>query len=343
MTHGSLFSGIGGFDLAAQWCGWINVFQCEIDPFCRRVLKYHFPKTELYEDIKKTDFTRYAGAIDIISGGFPCQPFSNAGRRKGSEDDRYLWPEMLRVIQKVQPVWVVAENVPGLLSQERGVVFERVCADMEYSGYEVQPVIIPACAVGAPHRRDRIWLVAHRADAGIKDVQQGWKDGISEVAGIGQPFDTDVERVVSDTTIERLQGNLNFGKQKEEWEEYNFWEKPARCFASDANKFNGDISRLCPSETSQYKAPEIQCHSSDPTGVRCEQNNESVTSGQFKQNIPDWRDFPTQSPICWRNDGVPFRLGGITFSRWRNELIKTFGNAIVPQIAYEIFKIISKI
>lgn len=108
MNHASLFSGIGGFDLAAREVGWNNVFQCEIDPFCQSVLKYYFPKTVLYEDIKRTDFTSWKGKIDVLTGGFPCQPFSVAGQRKGADDNRYLWPEMLRVIRETRPLWLLA-------------------------------------------------------------------------------------------------------------------------------------------------------------------------------------------------------------------------------------------
>jgi DNA (cytosine-5)-methyltransferase 1 len=134
MTHASLFTGIGGFDLAASLMGWENIFQCEIDPFCQTVLKYHFPKCELFSDIKTTNFTKYANTIDVLSGGFPCQPFSTAGKRKGTgtDDDRYLWPEVLRVVWEIQPAWFVGENVSGLLTQQSGVVFERVCADLEF-------------------------------------------------------------------------------------------------------------------------------------------------------------------------------------------------------------------
>lgn len=114
MNHASLFSGIGGFDLAAREVGWNNVFQCEIDPFCQSVLKYYFPKTVLYEDIKRTDFTSWKGKIDVLSGGFPCQPFSVAGQRKGADDNRYLWAEMLRVIRETRPLWVIGENVAGI-------------------------------------------------------------------------------------------------------------------------------------------------------------------------------------------------------------------------------------
>lgn len=115
-VHASLFSGIGGFDLAAEWLGFRNAFHCEINPFCTRILKYHFPDAEHYTDITKTDFSKWRGQIDILSGGFPCQPFSLAGRRKGAEDDRYLWPDMLRAIREIRPAWVVGENVAGILT-----------------------------------------------------------------------------------------------------------------------------------------------------------------------------------------------------------------------------------
>lgn len=115
-THASLFSGIGGFDLAAEWMGWANVFNCEIDDFCATVLKYHFSNAIHYGDIKKTDFTQWRGKINILSGGFPCQPFSMAGKRKGANDNRYLWPEMLRAIREIKPDWIIGENVAGILS-----------------------------------------------------------------------------------------------------------------------------------------------------------------------------------------------------------------------------------
>ena len=161
MRHGSLFSGIGGFDLAAEWMGWENVFHCEWMPFPRKILEYYWPKAISYEDITKTDFTIHRGTIDILTGGFPCQPYSSAGKRLGKEDERHLWPHMRRAIREIEPTWVVGENVRGLTNWNGGVVFEEVCADLEACGYEVQPVLLPACAVGTPHRRDRIWFVAY--------------------------------------------------------------------------------------------------------------------------------------------------------------------------------------
>lgn len=183
-THASLFSGIGGAELAASWLGWTNVFHCEIQEFQRKVLEYWFPNSVSYEDITKTDFSEWRGHIDVLTGGFPCQPFSVAGKRKGAEDNRYLWREMLRAIRQIQPTWVVGENVNGILSmvqpgketklgrtddlfdenfiyrKEQKFTIDAICEDLESAGYSVQPIVIPACAVGAPHRRDRVWIVA---------------------------------------------------------------------------------------------------------------------------------------------------------------------------------------
>lgn len=187
MTHASLFSGIGGFDLAAAWAGWTNVFNCEIDPFCRRVLKYHFPESEQYGDIKTTDFTVWRDCIDVLTGGFPCQPFSLAGKRKGTADDRYLWPAMLGVVRTVRPRWVVGENVLGIVNWSQGMVFEQVCADLEAAGYEVQAYLIPAAGVGAPHLRYRTWFVAHRGEA---RAESSWQERFGAIAA-GSTADTD--------------------------------------------------------------------------------------------------------------------------------------------------------
>lgn len=161
MTHGSLFSGIGGFDLAAEWAGWENTFQVEINNWSQRVLRKNFPNAKQYGDIKQFDGTDWRGKIDVISGGFPCQPYSSAGLRKGTEDERHLWPEMLRVIREVAPKWVVGENVFGIVTWENGLVFEQVHLDLEVEGYEVQAFVLPAASTDAPHRRDRTWFIAH--------------------------------------------------------------------------------------------------------------------------------------------------------------------------------------
>lgn len=150
-----LFSGIGGFSLGLERTGGFEtVAFCEIDPFCREVLKKHWPEVEVYEDVRKLDYT---GSVDVICGGFPCQPFSVAGKQKGAEDDRHLWPAMFSLIQKHRPRWVIGENVAGFIN----MALDDVLAELESEDYECRVFVIPACAINAPHRRDRVWIVGH--------------------------------------------------------------------------------------------------------------------------------------------------------------------------------------
>ena len=209
LRHGSLFSGIGGFDLAAEWMGWENIFHCEYDTFCQKVLKHHFPNSKLYEDIKTFKATKYRGRIDILTGGFPCQPFSAAGLRKGTEDERHLWPQMLRIIREVSPSYVVGENVRGLLNWSGGLVFEQVCVDLETEGYEVTPYLLPASGKNAPHRRNRIWFVAYRNEPNTGTDVRGMSESSEEIRGrkesfVSRPLCSD--GVAPDTVDERLEG-----------------------------------------------------------------------------------------------------------------------------------------
>lgn len=371
MTHASLFSGIGGFDLAAQWAGWENLFYCEINKFCRQVLQYHFPESISYEDIKKTDFKKWRGKVDVISGGFPCQPFSLAGQRKGADDDRYLWPEMLRAIREIQPTWVVGENVAGILTMvqpgtetslgceqslfseedrerilvEQEYVVETVCGDLEREGYSVQPFVIPACAVGAPHRRDRVWFVAYRSDTRTEGLQQGRENGIHEnrIAS-----DTDGNRSTSRKESEGIEGSRrrNFSQQ-EEWR--NTSERDSRFLGFSWDASNSERER------SRQIHKNIQSKKSDGKSAYCnggKRDASNSTSKGFQREMPYYSmlpseyfaNFPTVPPVCGRNDGLPFDVDSLTipFTRWRQEAVKAYGNAIVPQVAYEIFKAIEK-
>ena len=290
MNHGSLFSGIGGFDLAAEWIGWNNLFHCEWNPFGQKVLKHYWPEAESFNDITKTDFTRYANRIDILTGGFPCQPYSSAGKRRGKDDERHLWPEMLRAIREIRPRWVVGENVLGLVNWSGGLVFHEVQADLEAQGYEVQPFLLPAAAVNAPHRRDRIWFVAY------------------SVSQRNTPC-------AKSTSIER-NGCENNGQQKKWVEQTEFF-----------NRLHG-LSRNATDTTNKRQKYALE-----------NRELEGRRFGQpYKRDL--WDAFPSQSPICGGNDGLPTQLDGITFSKWRNESIKGYGNAVVPQVVYQIFKAI---
>lgn len=152
-----LFSGIGGFSLGLERAGMKTVAFCEINAFCRKVLGRHWPEVPIYEDIR-TIREQFTGTVELICGGYPCQPFSHAGKREGADDDRHLWPEMLACIRHYRPRWVIGENVAGHISMG----LDDVLADLEGEGYTARAFIIPACALNAPHRRDRIWIVAHR-------------------------------------------------------------------------------------------------------------------------------------------------------------------------------------
>ena len=338
MTHGSLFSGIGGFDLAAEWMGWENKFHCEWNEFGQKVLNYYWPNAESFHDITKTNFTKYAGAIDIISGGFPCQPYSVAGKRKGKEDERHLWPEMLRAIQEIQPRWVVGENVRGLISWNRGLVFHEVQADLEAAGYEVQPFLLPACGVNAPHRRDRIWFVAHANNKGgssrLGQVQE--KDG--EISQHDAEFGNSSDRVASNTNgIRRNNGSNN-------WEERQISHNKERNTEESKSEWSGrvgGVGQICgdgDASNSDSKRLERRIFESRENEFAVPKERKSVNSINSRSNT--WDNFPTVSPVRNGDDGLSTQLDGITFSKWRNESIKAGGNAIVPQVAFQIFKAI---
>ena len=378
-THGSLFSGIGGPEIAAEEMGWKNMFHCEINPFGRKILDYWFPNSKSYEDITKTDFTEWREKINVLTGGFPCQPFSVAGQRKGAEDNRYLWPEMLRAIREIQPDWVVGENVAGILSMvqpgsetalgreeslfgevdrkrilhRQEYVVETVCNDLEREGYSVQPVVIPACAVGAPHRRDRVFFIAHRADAGVKGMQRKWEDNI--LSGRAAP-DTNSHRwrdgKNQQVTIAERKGTADIGTFREDGT-----SSYSQCSGS------GQIQQEIQSEQSNghsfdsnggewdapYSSSEGLSTLRFPTSIEKKKwENEDGCSVQPAGNVrrasfaERWKNFPTQSPVCSRDDGISTRLDGIAFSKWRQESIKAYGNAIVPQVMYEIFQAIQE-
>jgi DNA (cytosine-5)-methyltransferase 1 len=320
MKHGSLFSGIGGFDLAAEWMGWENVFHCEWNDFGKRVLSHYWPKAISYHDITKTDFTIHRGKIDIISGGFPCQPYSQAGKRLGKDDERHLWPEMLRAIREVQPRWVVGENVRGLVNWSGGLVFDEVQADLEAEGYEVLPFILPACAVNAPHRRDRVWFVAYANECTTgpsrtsgKAESNGSKNN-DEQSSRGKQ--TEQHNRCSDVLRDATNTTSTSGRRQHEQrqEQGQFRRRHSEGTTSDSMRSGGG---------------------QDKRQGESRQPNE--TGAEY-----DWADFPTQSPICGGDDGLPAELDGITFPKWRNESIKAYGNAVVPQVVYEIFKAIER-
>jgi len=163
-----LFSGIGGFSLGLEWAGMSTVAMCEKDPYCRKILAKHWPHLTIHEDIRNLDGNQYADSIDVVCGGFPCQPFSVAGKQRGSDDDRHLWPEMLRVIQESKPRWVIGENVLGFIN----MALDDVQADLEREHYTVRKFVLPAVAVDAKHRRDRVFVIAYANSPAVWDISE---------------------------------------------------------------------------------------------------------------------------------------------------------------------------
>ena len=411
MTHASVFSGIGGPEVAATMLGWENLFHCEINPFGRKVLDYWYPNSKSYEDITKTDFTEWGGRVDVLTGGFPCQPFSYAGRRRGAEDDRYLWPSMYRAIDEIQPTWVVAENVAGILTMvEQGEVskmagtanifdtpddvrgryelretftLQRICTDLESHGYAVQPVLVPACAVGAPHRRDRVFIVARRiasdTDNGAdrrtagEDEGKGREERIQERHEVRKPDEPNqVRREASrhvdatDTSREGLEG-MHDPRSGEGEHGDGIRRDGARCGGEtiphpDSHR-GSEVDEHMESELADGAKPignGGQRYATDTDCEGLERRNESGreerrewlhiwrhTPGHGNERgeeagLGRWSVFPSVSPIHRGDDGLPFPVDDLTisFPKWRNESIKAYGNAIVPQVMYEIFRAI---
>ena len=332
MRHGSLFSGIGGFDLAAQWMGWTNVFHCEWEDFPRKVLNHHFPKSISYGDIKETDFTIHRGQIDILSGGFPCQPYSVAGKREGKNDDRHLWPEMLRAIREIKPRYVVGENVRGLLSWNGGLVFDEVQADLEDEGFEVIPFILPAASVNAPHKRDRVWFVAHANDKGGRGELGDVPKANGEVSQRNKDTEPSYANQ-SDVTDATHNGRGGWQGQRgeERWQRMVSGEQEGRTMGSEAQGRSGERDATNAKGSGRTPCTEGQGQE-QPRG----------RDGGGWISTP-WDSFPSQPPVLCGDDGIPRELDGITFPKWRKESIKGYGNAIVPQVVYPIFKAIERL
>lgn len=388
MNHASLFSGIGGAEVAASMMGWQNLFHCEIQEFPRKVLQYWFPNSESYEDITKTDFTKWHGKVDVLTGGFPCQPFSLAGRRKGADDNRYLWPQMLRAIRQIHPTWVVGENVNGiktmvescqvthmgrtdylfeenhLYREESRFTLDKICADLEAEGYSVQPIVIPACAIGAPHRRDRVWIIAHTQCDGHSPQGHGNQRARAKKSKEGQDRPQPRSRRHGSGTTPSYAHGTRQRRRKNKQEPFT------EC--SRTPNLGTRRSKRLASNSLQHRSHEVhQDHQSQfPDGARTnslggqrssphsngcgwnESKHEDASpqkpqQGECQPGGADspqsrWRNFPTQSPVCRGNDGIPFDVDSLTisFPKWRQESIKAYGNAWVPQVAYEIFRAI---
>lgn len=298
-----LFSGIGGFSLAWSRCGGKTIQFVERDRYCRKVLQKNFPGVPIHNDIKTFDGKPLNGTAYIISGGFPCQPFSTSGKRKGTDDDRFLWPEMLRVIQEVQPPYVVGENVSGILSMDNGDLFARILSDLESEGYEVQTFSIPASAKGAPHKRERIWIVAYNQKFNERRYIGKKKNGQKSKSG-----NCSLKGITSNTSCSGLSWDQFFKASEQE------------------------VRKCEPSQSVAQQDKDVV----DTNGRRwnkgergTKRTHQDIGEGYRRQFESHW--FEAATSLCRVDDGLPSWM-----VRHRTNRLKALGNAIVPQVAFEI-------
>ena len=295
LTHLSLFSGIGGLDLAAEMAGFETVGQCEYADYPTKVLEKHWPNVPRWRDIRTLtgeSFYERTGlrTVDVISGGFPCQPFSVAGDRRGKEDDRYLWPEMLRVIQELKPTWVIGENVPGIVN----LALDTVLSDLENSGYSAQAFNIPACGVDAPHKRERIAILAYaldrrgtvRRDWKFQDLKENGREGLDN--GEGAAATITGERRENKSWTSGMADGLRTGVYET---------------AADPVRF--DVSRR--GEESVLDATFTKCSSRERESKYRNNLNELLECtplGLIGRTNPEWIEWLTGYPIGWTDLNV---------------------------------------
>jgi DNA (cytosine-5)-methyltransferase 1 len=311
LTHFSLFTGVGGLDLAAEWAGFRTVGQCEFADYPTKVLEKHWPDVPRWRDIREVtaeSFYEKTGlrTVTVISGGFPCQPFSVAGKRKGKDDDRYLWPEMLRVISELKPTWVLGENVAGIIN----MALDQVLSDLEAQGYTTQAFIIPACAVNAPHRRDRTFILAYsRCTLRQRQLLPGEyekENRTRDANKIKRPGN--VSRTILADTESDIEGRLPIGEKK----------KIPGFIGSGKNVAYSNSEGL-PSQRFESRLRETERETCTSTKRRSMLGAERIT---------DW--WAVEPELGRVANGVPNRV----------DRLKCLGNAVVPQQAYPIFKAI---
>lgn len=355
-----LFSGIGGFSLGLESTGFFETIGfVEKDKFCQKVLKKHWNNINIEEDIRNVKGEKYAA--DIITGGFPCQPFSVAGKRKSTADDRYLWDEMLRVIREVKPRWVIGENVEGIVNINEGMVLRQVLNDLENEGFKSQCIIIPASGIGAWHQRKRIWIVAYSdsnrhvseirggnaEEKGIP-VQDRQKDSTSRKSiGTSDVWETNNEYISNSNTgfsireNEEIQTGRNattngsedvsnsdsfrYGRWSSEGcadREWSFLQRE-----QEGCKVGSEI------EGCDRNVSNTSCEGSQGCGIQHnlegEQRSEEFTAKTSIERQQTW--WQTQSEFCGVPNGVSYEL-----DKDRSNRIKALGNSIVPQIARQI-------
>jgi len=338
-----LFSGIGGFSLGLESTGFFETIGfVEKDNFCQKVLKKHWSNINIEGDIRNVKGERYAA--DVVTGGFPCQPFSVAGKRKSTADDRYLWDEMLRVIREVKPRWVIGENVEGIVNINEGMVLRQVLNDLENEGFKSQCIIIPASGIGAWHQRKRIWIIANANTRLSKRKNE-------EVQTRGDTIINGSQDVSNSDSI-RHRGWSSEGCTNTEWsffqreqEGYKMGSKVKGCNRDVSNsksfgRNGGEYGNNSKEEQIQFKIGRESSNGNvfNTNDKRCKEFNilseserEIINhrgSDESRQNKTWWQ---TQSTLCGVPNGVSYEL-----DKDRTNRIKSLGNSIVPQIARQI-------
>lgn len=308
MLVGSLFTGIGGLDLGLEHAGMRVVWQCERDEYCRRVLAKHWPGIPCYADVRDVE-ERSAQRVDLVCGGFPCQPFSVAGKRKGEQDERNLWPEMLRVVGALKPKWVMGENVPGIVPTE---YFERVCGDLERLDYEVLPLEIPALAFGAPHIRYRLFVVAHSKRERLR-LESGRRGGPSREGSIL------VERNGAAWNVADANGER---QQQPEGDEREKRRRPSDCGAIRSMAEATVKRRLTRRESHAEEGAERR--EPDRSGIGASvADAHSESSGRPTESWGECNQWSVEPYVGRVAHGVPARV----------DRLRALGNAVVPQVA----------
>ncbi len=331
MNHLDLFSGIGGFSIGLEKVGFNTIAFCEKEDYCRMLLQKHWKGVKIYNDIKECkgkEIKETYGRVDILTGGFPCQPYSVAGKQKGTADDRYLWPEMFRVIKEVQPTFVIAENVRGIINIQDGMVFETVCADLESEGFEIQTFIIPAAGVGAPHKRERVWIVGYskhngsltseikRGDNKINDRTEEREDTTFKPERAGRSRDNEI----MENTRRKLHERSSVREKNED-----------EIKKENANKFERSSSESASNVANTKSEQSISKYYREQPGETSEQEQiKSRGSSSWTLREANWLSEPNVGRVV---NGVPGRA----------HRLRGLGNAIVPKIAEEIGRSIMKV
>ena len=314
-THIDLFSGIGGFALACRWAGIETIAFCEIEKYAQRVLRKNFPGIRIFEDVRQFPATEFREPF-LLTGGYPCQPFSQAGKRRGAEDDRHLWPSMFGIIRTSRPTWILAENVAGHVT----LGLDQVLADLESEDYAVQPIIVPACAVDAPHRRDRVWIL-------------GNSQRDSEGRAYGSESGESKRERKDENIIQRDEVGRDSGNASREIALANAKGKRGECRKYRVEGINPQYEeRLSRRSNSRDVA--------NTDGKRLEgQTSKRIQKAERRENkfcdefftrdcrggARLWLPEPDVGRVA---HGIPRRV----------DRLRGLGNAIVPQVAYEIIK-----